>query len=119
VYAAADGVVTFSGRGGGTWGRLIVIRHDPLPDSTVVWSRSAHIRNPLVSEGDRVTRGQQIATVGSAEGMLPFHLHFDIAKTNIMELRPGHWPGTDLGQVLKHYVDPRQFIEDHRPPGRA
>ena len=119
VYTPADGVVTFSGRSSGTWGRLIVIRHDPLPDGTVVWSRLAHITNPLVKEGDRVERGQQVASIGNAEGQLPFHLHFDIAKTDILERNPGHWPGSNLDLVRRHYVDPRLFIEQHRPPGRV
>lgn len=119
VYAPADGVVTFSGRSTGTWGRLIIIRHDPLPDGTVVWSRIAHIRNPLVREGDRVERGQQVASIGNAEGLLAWHLHYDIAKTNILERNPGHWPGANRDLVLKHYVNPREFILKHRPPGRG
>ncbi len=119
VYAPADGVVTFSGRSTGTWGRLIVIRHDPLPDGTVVWSRLAHLTSPIVREGDRVLRGQQVASVGNADGKLAWHLHFDIAKTSILERNPGHWPGSNLNAVLANYVDPRQFIRNHRPPGRG
>lgn len=119
VYAAADGVVTFSGRSTGTWGRLIVIRHDPLPDGSVFWTRTAHITNPLVREGDRVVRGQQISSVGNADGKLAWHLHFDVAKTNVLERNPGHWPGPNLGEVLRNYTDPRKFILDHRPPGRG
>jgi len=119
VYSPARGTVTFSGRGSGTWGQIIVIRHDPLPDSTVVWSRMAHVTNRLVNEGDRVDRGQQIARIGNAEGLLPYHLHFDIAKTSVIESNPTHWPGSNQDSVLRNYVDPRQFILDHRPPGRA
>jgi murein DD-endopeptidase MepM/ murein hydrolase activator NlpD len=119
VYAPAKGVVTFSGRGTGTWGQLVVIRHDPLPDGTVVWSRMGHVTNRLVKEGDRVERGQQLANIGNAEGQLPYHLHIDIAKTRVMETNPSHWPGNNLDTVIKNYVDPRQFIIDHRPPGRA
>ncbi len=119
VYAPADGVVTFSGRSTGTWGRLIVIRHDPLPDGTVVWSRLAHITSPIVREGDRVERGQQVANVGNAEGKLAWHLHFDIAKTDVLERNPAHWPGSNLNGVLNHYHDPRAFVTKHRPPGRG
>lgn len=115
VYAPADGIVTFSAPASGTWAYLIIVRHDPLPDGMVVWSRYAHIQNALVREGDRVERGQQIASVGNANGKLPYHLHFDIAKTDILEERPGHWPGLNLDEVYRHYVDPRQFIRDHRP----
>lgn len=119
VYSPADGMVTFSGRGTGTWGRMIVIRHEPLADGTVAWSRLAHITSPTVREGDKVLRGQQVANVGNADGKLAWHLHFDIAKTNILERNPGHWPGSNLNQVLAHYVDPRKFILAHRPPGRG
>lgn len=119
VYAPAKGVVTFSGRSTGTWGQIIVIRHDPLPDGTIVWSRMGHVTNRLVKEGDRVERGQQIASIGNAEGLLPYHLHFDIAKTSVMEINPGHWPGNNMDTVIRNYVDPRQFIINHRPPGRA
>ncbi len=115
VYACADGVVTYSAQVGGTWGYIIVIRHDPLPDGTVVWSRYGHVSNPLVREGDRVVRGQQICNIGNAGGRVPYHLHFDIAKTDILELQPTHWPGLNLGEVYQHYLDPRQFILEHRP----
>ena len=119
IFAPADGIVTFVGRSVGTWGRLIIIRHDPLPDGTQVWSRLAHITNPIVREGERVVRGQQIANVGNADGKLVWHLHFDIAKTNILERSPGDWPGSNLNRVLANYVDPRKFIREHRPPGRG
>lgn len=119
IYTIGDGWVTYSARSAGTWGNVIVIRHDALPDGTQVWSRYAHIENPLVKEGERVERGQQIASIGDSEGQLPYHLHFDIAITDIMERRPGHWPGNDLGTVLKHYTDPKEFLLQHRPPGRG
>lgn len=115
VYAPSDGVVTFSAPASGTWHYLIIIRHDPLPDGTVVWSRFAHVQNPLVREGDRVERGQHIANIGNAGGQLPYHLHFDIAKTDILESRPGHWPGLNLDEIYRHYVDPKKFIQEHRP----
>ena len=118
VYAAAAGTVIFSGPSVGTWGQLICVRHDPLPDGTVVWSRYAHVESRMVKEGDRVERGQQISQVGNADGQLPFHLHFDIARTSILESNPGHWPGLDLDAVLTNYADPRQWVIDHRPPGR-
>jgi len=120
VYAAGNGQVIFSDRGSGTWGHLIIIRHDPLPDGTVVWTRSAHVHTPMVRAGDRVERGQQIATIGNASGLLAaYHLHFDVAKTNVLETQPSHWPGNNLAGVLEHYVDPREFIANHRHPGRG
>jgi murein DD-endopeptidase MepM/ murein hydrolase activator NlpD len=115
AYAAAPGVVTFSGVGSGTWGNMIVIRHDALADGTLVWTRSAHLQRRLVNVGDRVARGQQIGTVGDSEGRFDAHLHFDIAKTNILEVNPHHWPGNRQDLVLQHYTDPLQFIMRYRP----
>nr|MBN1229213.1 peptidoglycan DD-metalloendopeptidase family protein [Anaerolineae bacterium] len=114
VYSIANGVVTFSARGGASWGNLIIIRHDALPDGTVVWSRYGHVINMLVREGDRVERGQQISQIGNAEGAFPYHLHFDIVKTDILEQNPSHWPGSNLDEVFRHYAEPRQFIINNR-----
>lgn len=116
VYACADGVVTFAGRLN-VWGYVIVIRHDPLPDGTVVWSRYGHVDTIRVRAGDRVRRGQHIGNIGNAEGRYAYHLHFDIARTDVLERDPGHWPGRDLAAVLEHYVNPRQFIIEHRTGG--
>lgn len=119
IYAICGGFVTYSGLQSGTWGHLIIIRHDPLPDGTIVWSRSAHVHNPIVYTGDRVERGQQLATIGNANGKLAaYHLHFDIAVTDILEQKPGHWPAMDWNAVIDNYVDPREFIESHRPARR-
>ena len=115
VFSPASGVVTFSAPVSGSWGYIMVIRHDPLADGTVVWSRLGHIDSALVGEGDRVERGQQVASVGNAGGRVPYHLHFDIAKTNVLEQRPGHWPGLDLDEIFRNYHDPKKFIQDHRP----
>lgn len=119
VYAPAHGVVTFSGLLGGSWGHVIVVRHDPLPNGTVVWTRYAHLNDPQVTEGQRVERGEEIAKIGNANGRMPYHLHYDILKTDILERSPGHWPGTDLSSVLRHYHNPRTFTEQNRPPGRT
>jgi murein DD-endopeptidase MepM/ murein hydrolase activator NlpD len=115
VYAPAAGLVTFSGIGSGTWGQMIVIKHDPLPDGTVVWSRLAHLQNRTVSAGDRVVRGEQIATVGNSDGRFDPHLHFDVAKTDILDINPNHWPGNRRDLVLQHYLDPLEFIQRYRP----
>ncbi len=115
VYAPAAGLVTFSGVGSGTWGQMLVIRHDPLPDGTVVWSRLAHLQQRIVSAGDRVVRGQQVGTVGDGGGRFDPHLHFDIAKTNVLEIYPHHWPGTRQDLVLQHYLNPLDFVRRYRP----
>ncbi|MGF1507604.1 MAG: M23 family metallopeptidase [Anaerolineae bacterium] len=119
VYAPAHGIVTYSGNLGGTWQHVIVIRHDPLPNGDIVWTRYAHVHQPRVSEGQRVERGEQIAVIGNAYGRLAYHLHYDIVKTNVLEQYPGHWPGLNLDQVYTHYHNPKSFTISHRPPVRG
>ena len=74
IYAAADGVVTFSGRMGG-YGKLVVIRH-PRGFET----RYAHNSRLLVRKGQRVSRGQRIAISGNTGRTNGPHLHFEIWK---------------------------------------
>ncbi|MCA9957538.1 MAG: M23 family metallopeptidase [Anaerolineales bacterium] len=116
VYAIASGVVTWAGRVGDYWRNIIIIKHDPLPDGTVVYSRYAHVENMRVKVGDRVTRGQQICVVGMSGGSGGnYHLHFDISPTDVLQTEPGHWPGTKREDVEKHYVEPLAFIQGKRP----
>jgi murein DD-endopeptidase MepM/ murein hydrolase activator NlpD len=68
-----------------------------------------------VRVGQRVRRGEQIATIGNAFGQWAYHLHFDLSPTTILETQPQHWPGKNLADLLRNYVDPRLFIEQNRP----
>jgi murein DD-endopeptidase MepM/ murein hydrolase activator NlpD len=119
VLASASGIVTYTGKIMG-WGRVIIIRHDPLVTSgQVVYGRYAHIESPRVQLGQRVVRGEQIAQVGNADGTYPYHLHFDISQTSILDRQPGHWPTLNLSNLLENYVDPRLFVAQHRPLSSA
>ena len=118
VYAAADGTVIFSQVvTGSTWNGLIVIEHPPLPDGKPVFTRYGHVENLIVKAGDTVRRGQQIAQVGRyLDPRYPnYHLHFDVSLTTILKSNPRHWPKFDLNSVKTNYVDPKKFIEQHRP----
>ncbi len=116
VYSAASGVVTHAGRLAG-WGNVICIKHDPLLTSgKVMYGRYAHVENMRVQVGQRVSRGEQIASVGNAEGAFPYHLHFDLSPTSILQTEPWHWPKLDLNNLLLNYVDPRLFVQENRPP---
>ena len=79
IWAAAAGVVIFSGRLG-SYGNLVVIRHDDLYATAY-----AHNKRNLVQRGDHVTRGQHIAEVGksgNARGHHP-HLHFEVRRGEV------------------------------------
>jgi len=76
IWAAAAGVVIFSGRLG-DYGNLVVIKHDERYATAY-----AHNKQNYVRRGDRVERGQHIADVGksgNARGNHP-HLHFEVRR---------------------------------------
>jgi murein DD-endopeptidase MepM/ murein hydrolase activator NlpD len=70
-----------------------------------------------VKAGDPVKRGQQIAQVGlfGKPEEHNYHLHFDISTNGLLGANPRHWPSNDLNSVLANYIDPKKFIENHRP----
>lgn len=86
VHAAGGGVVTFAGYKS-TWGNMIRISH-----GHGYVSQYAHNSLLLVNKGDRVERGQVIATVGRTGRATGPHLHFGVSKN-------GKW--TDPLSILK------------------
>ncbi len=79
VRASADGVVTTSGWDD-TYGYLVVIDHG-FGISTVY----GHNSRNLVHVGDRVSRGQTIAFLGSTGKSTAPHLHFEVRKNAVPE----------------------------------
>lgn len=74
VYASASGIVIFSGYNG-SYGRMVMISHGQ--GYTTVY---AHNSSNLVKVGDRVSKGEQIATIGSTGRSTGPHLHFEIRE---------------------------------------
>ena len=72
VKASADGKVTFSGTSG-AYGKLIIIEH-----SKTMSTYYAHNSSLLVSVGDTVTQGQQIALSGATGNVTGPHVHFEV-----------------------------------------
>ena len=72
VRAPAQGVVTFAGWDGG-YGNCIVINH-----GNNITTRYGHLQNSHVKVGQRVTRGEVIATVGSSGRSTGPHLHYEV-----------------------------------------
>ena len=73
VKAADKGTVAYSGNELKGFGNLILIRHD---DGWI--TAYAHNEKLLVKKGQRVERGEKIATVGSTGGTNSPQLHFEI-----------------------------------------
>lgn len=115
LYAMANGEVIFAGPWpSGSWGNLIIIRHT-WPDGSRVYSRYAHVEKVIVRAGQTVRRGEQICSVGDANGRWSHHLHADISPTEVLFTNPGHWTGTNKKAMLANYVPPVEYIQNHRP----
>lgn len=87
IQAAADGEVISAGPASG-FGQWVRIRHD---DGTV--TVYGHVDTYLVSVGQRVTAGQQIATVGNRGQSTGPHLHFEAWDAAGNRLNPNDWLG--------------------------
>ncbi|MCV6584611.1 MAG: DUF5930 domain-containing protein [Marinibacterium sp.] len=72
IFATADGVVTFAGWQSG-YGKLVKIQH-----AYGIETRYAHATRILVKKGQRVSRGQHIADMGSTGRSTGTHLHYEI-----------------------------------------
>jgi murein DD-endopeptidase MepM/ murein hydrolase activator NlpD len=77
VMAADSGTVILSGILHG-YGNTVIIRHDDR--YTTIY---AHDAENLVREGDRVARGQRIATVGDSGRTTGANLHFEVRCENV------------------------------------
>ena len=75
IYAAAAGTVLVSGWNTGGYGNYVVIDHGG--GLTTLY---AHCSSLLVSAGQKVSRGQVIAKVGSTGMSTGPHLHFEVLK---------------------------------------
>lgn len=83
IFAAAGGVVVFSDWTRG-YGNYIIIQHDET-----TFSAYAHNQLNMVSVGDTVQAGEQIAIMGTTGWSTGVHLHFEI-MLNTTDMWSGH-----------------------------
>lgn len=74
VIASAAGSVVYAGSGLRGYGKLVIIKHDD--DYLTAY---AHNQALLVKEGEKVSKGQRIAELGSTDADRP-KLHFEIRR---------------------------------------
>lgn len=77
VIAPADGVVTFANRDG-AYGRLLAINH-----GNGLVTRYGHLKKFKVKVGQKVTRGQMVALVGSTGRTTGPHVHYEVLLSGI------------------------------------
>ena len=103
VYAINDGVVMFVDKttGNNNAGNYIWIKHEF--NDYALWSRYCHLKDnsTLVKIGQKVIRGQQIATMGGTFGYA-VHLHFEMWKT------PKNW-SFNWNDRMKYLVNPTDY----------
>ena len=75
ILAIADGTVTYVGNELRSYGNLVLVRH---PGNWV--SAYAHTRQVWVKEGEDVTKGKPIATVGQSGDASRPQLHFELRR---------------------------------------
>ncbi|WP_018969293.1 murein hydrolase activator EnvC family protein [Rubritalea marina] len=113
LYAIADGVVAFAYDIRAGWGRVVIVRHayrDPeTKQIRYIDALYGHCRKMLVKVGDKVKRGQQIATMGNNRGMYRAHLHFEIRHN----LKVG-MHRSSVGRTYANWANPSKFIEKYR-----
>ncbi|ULP48496.1 M23 family metallopeptidase [Mycolicibacter virginiensis] len=85
ILAASDGVVIESGPSAG-YGMLVKLRHS---DGTV--TLYGHINRSLVSVGERVMAGDQIAEMGNRGYSTGPHLHFEVLQNGTNRIDPASW----------------------------
>jgi murein DD-endopeptidase MepM/ murein hydrolase activator NlpD len=98
ILAASDGVVIDVGPTAG-YGAWVKLRH---ADGTV--TLYGHINSWLVSKGERVMAGDQIATMGNRGNSTGPHLHFEVLLNGTNRIDPVPWlaqrgltPGSYVG----------------------
>ena len=82
IYAAASGTVTYSGYNQGGFGKLIIIDHN-----NGYQTYYAHCSSLYVQVGQKVSKGQNIAGVGSTGNSTGNHVHFEI-RSNGTPINP-------------------------------
>jgi len=109
IYAA-DGRVLLARDGGPGWGNVIIVLHAYIDNGErkYVQSYYGHVETMLVRAGDEVRRGQQMTTVGTADGRYFAHLHFEMREFITPFIGPGYRADT------RGWLHPTAFIEAHR-----
>lgn len=85
IYSAADGEVIEAGPASG-FGMWVRVQHDN--GYITVYG---HVNSVLVSEGERVQAGDEIATMGNRGFSTGPHLHFEVWNSNGKKINPLPW----------------------------
>lgn len=107
VYASANGYVNFAEDIGGGWGNVVRILHLLPPGNKFkeVESLYAHFQTVFAKPNTYVKIGTPIGTIGTAGGIYPAHLHFEMRHDVTMDIGGGYSSDTT------GYLNPKEFIK--------
>jgi murein DD-endopeptidase MepM/ murein hydrolase activator NlpD len=110
VYAVADGQVLFAEEAGPGWANVVIVLHayEENAKRKYVQSYYGHVETILVQPKQNVRRGEQIATIGNADGKYWAHLHFEMREFTTIFIGPGYRDDT------RGWINPSAFIASHR-----
>lgn len=105
IYSISNGYVHFSQDLDAGWGNVIRVIHSY--NNRYYETLYAHCDTIFVKEGQFIKRGDQIGTIGTANGTYLAHLHLEIRDSIFMGIGGGYSSET------KGYIDPTEFIKTH------
>ncbi len=112
VFASGTGRIIYGGIPADGWGNMVILGHRvPDADAPHGWrvyqTVYAHMDKVLVRLGDTLKRGQQIGTVGTANGHYLAHLHFEVRQSTSV------YPGLGYADGPLDRVAPDVFLREH------
>jgi murein DD-endopeptidase MepM/ murein hydrolase activator NlpD len=114
VYACANGYVKFAEDIRGGWGNVVRIVHRLPPGYLYkeVESLYAHFDTVLVKADTYIKIGTPIGTIGTAHGIYPAHVHFEMRHDVNLEIGGGYSTDTT------GYLNPKTFMLEFNKKGR-
>lgn len=114
VHSIGDGLVVYARDAHLGWGNVVIVRHQFRERGALqtVDAFFGHLNVMRVRPGDRVTRGEEVGTIGTAHGLYPAHLHFEVRKNLDIGINRASFP-----RNYSCYYDPTKFIAGHRGAG--
>jgi len=111
VFSTAHGLVVYARDARMGWGNVVIIRHVYLEKgkTLTVDSLYGHLDRIFVREGQQVSRGQKVGTIGTNHGMYPAHLHFEIRKNLSIGIH-----ASAFRRDYSNYYSPSDFILSRR-----
>ena len=111
IYCIGEGIVVFARDVHLGWGNVVIVRHAYRESGAVkhIDSLYGHLNSILVHRGQKLSRGQQLGTMGTAHGQYDAHLHLEIRKN--LEIGMSR---SKFQKNFSNYYDPSQFIASHR-----